>query len=154
MAWQYERKEGFDTQIPEGKHRIRIKAAEKKVSKTGNDMLALQFEVSGNKGILYHYIVFMPDHPEITNRNLTQFFDSFAGIPDGDFDTSHWIGKVGACDVKHEEYNGNVTARVRYFIAKDRQAELPNWAEPDGSSVDAAGFMNIPDNVGDDGCPF
>lgn len=154
MAWNYERKEGFDTQIPEGKHRIRIKAAEKKVSKTNNDMLALQFEVSGYKGILYHYIVFMQDKPEITNRNLTQFFDSFKDIPEGDFDTSHWIGKVGACVVKHEEYNGNTNARVQYFISRDKQADLPNWREPDGSSVDAAGFMDIPDGAEPDGIPF
>lgn len=156
MAWDYKREEssGFDTQIPEGKHRIRIKSAEKKVSKTGNDMLALQFEVSGHKGLLFHYIVFMQDKPEITNRKLTQFFDSFAGIPEGDFDTSHWIGKVGACVVKHEDYNGSKTARVSYFLSREKQDELPNWTEPDGTTTDAAGFMNIPDGAGDDGCPF
>lgn len=128
MAWDYKREERtFETDITEGKHRIRIASAEKAVSKTGKDMLALQFEVAGCTSILYHYIVFLPDRPDITNRSLTQFFDSFKDIPDGEFDTKKWIGKVGACEVKHEEYNGNETARVHYFIPADKQNDLPAW---------------------------
>lgn len=131
MAWQYQREESnsFTTNIPEGKHRIRIKSAEKAVSKSGNDMLALQFDVSGYNTSLYHYIVFLQDKPEITNRMLTQFFDSFKDIPDGEFDTSKWIGKVGACTVKHEEYNDNINAKVGYFIPADKQGDLPPWKE-------------------------
>lgn len=144
MAWQYQREENstFTTHIPEGRHRIRIKSAEKAVSKSGNDMLALQFDVSGYNASLYHYIVFLQDKPEITNRNLTQFFDSFKDIPDGDFDTSHWIGKVGACTVKHEEYNDNVNAKVGYFISADKQDDLPAWIE--------TGSGNIPTELPDD----
>lgn len=145
MAWEFKREEskGFDTQIPEGKHRIRIKDAEKAVSKSGNDMLVLQFEVSGFKELLYHYIVFMQDRPEITNRMLTQFFDSFKDIPEGEFDTSKWVGKVGACTVKHDDYNGNKKSKVSYFIPKEKQADLPNWKESDGTEVDENGFMQI-----------
>ena len=152
MGWEYKREESsnFDTKIPEGKHRIRIKAAEKAVSKTGNKMLTIQFEVSGYKGIIYHHIVFLADKPEITNRMLTQFFDSFKGIPEGQFDVSKWIGQVGAAQIKHEEYNGNTNAKIHYFIAKDKQAELPNWKEPDGTEVDENGFMSIPDGVGEE----
>lgn len=152
MAWDYNREEssGFSTNVPEGKHRIRIKSAEKAVSKSGNDMLVLQFEVSGYNATLYHYITFMNDKPEITNRMLTQFFDAFEGIDDGDFVMEHWIGKVGACTVKHEEYNGNVNAKLHYFIKADKQADLPPWQEPsnsNGSMSDADGFLNVPDGV-------
>ena len=145
MSWNYNREEskGFDTQIPEGKHRIRIKDAEKAVSKSGNDMLVLQFEVSGYNGLLYHYITFMQDKPEITNRMLTQFFDSFKDIPEGEFDTSKWIGKIGACQVKHEEYNGNTNAKISYFINKDKQGDLPNWKNADGTESFALDYMNI-----------
>ena len=145
MAWEFKREEsnGFSTKIPEGKHRIRIRSAEKTVSKTGKDMLTLQLDVSGYDQVLYHYIVFLPDRPEITNRNLTQFFDSFKDIPDGDFDTSHWIGKVGACTVKHEEYNGNTNAKVGYFIHKDKQGDLPAWKEPQGGAP-----ASLPDTNG------
>lgn len=159
MGWNYNREEstGFSTNIPEGNHRIRIKAAEKAVSKSGKDMLTLQFDVSGYNETLYHYIVFLPDRPEITNRNLTQFFDSFKDIPDGEFDTSKWIGKVGACHVKREEYNGNDKSKVGYFIKADKQGELPAWKEPSGNSggatasnnVDANGFMSIPEGSGE-----
>lgn len=134
MDWNYERNEQTFAPIPEGAHRIRIKSAEKAVSKSGKDMLALQFEVSGYNSLLYHYIVFMDDRPEITNRNLTQFFDSFTAIKEGDFNMVNWIGKVGACMVKHDEYDGQKSAKVRYFIKADKQDELPQWKEPGTSS--------------------
>lgn len=155
MAWDFKREEssGFTTKVPEGKHRIRVKSAERAVSKKGNDMLVLQFDVSGYDATLYHYIVFMPDKPEITNRMLTQFFDSFKDIPEPkpgeEININSWIGKVGACTVKHEEYNGNVNAKIGYFIAADKQGDLPNWREPDGTEVDANGFMNVSENATD-----
>ena len=129
----YQREDQKFDIIPEGKYRIRIKSAEKTVSKSGNDMLALQFAVSGQTRTLYHYIV----DNEWANKNLTQFFDSFKGIADGDFDTSHWIGQVGACVIKHDEYKDTVSEKVKYFISADKQDELPPWQEnvktPDGS---------------------
>lgn len=132
MSWTYQRDETTQFKpIPEGMHRIRISSAEKAQSKTGKDMLALQFDVSGYSSRLFHYIVFLPDRPEITNRNLTQFFDAFPGIQDGDFDTAHWIGQVGACMVKHEEYNGDMTAKVRYFVKPEKAAGLAPWSEPE-----------------------
>ena len=130
MAWDYKREEQTFELIPEGEHRIRIKSADKAVSNSGNDMIAFQFEVSGYNSLLYHYIVFLDDRPEITNRMLTQFFDSFKDISDGDFNMANWVGKVGACVVKHDEYNGNKTAKVRYFLKADKQVDLPPWKEP------------------------
>lgn len=129
-TWEYKREEQTFEPIPEGAHRIRIKSADKAVSMSGNDMIAFQFEVSGYNSLLYHYIVFLDDKPEITNRNLTQFFDSFKDIADGDFNMSNWIGKVGACVVKHDDYNGQKSAKVRYFIKAEKQGELPAWKEP------------------------
>lgn len=135
MSWNYQREEPHFEPVPEGKHRIRIKSAEKAISKNGNDMLALQFEVSACNATLYHYIVFLNDRPEITNRMLTQFFDSFKDIKDGDFNTDHWIGKVGACLVSHEDDGqGGKRARLKYFIKADRQDDLPPWREANGFS--------------------
>jgi len=155
MSWDFKREEskGFDTKISEGKHRVRINSAEKAVSKKGSDMLILKLDVSGYAETLYHYIVFMPDKPEITNRNLTQFFDSFKDIKEGDLNMQNWIGKVGGCTVKHETYNGNIKSKVGYFIAADKQGDLPNWREPDGTEIDAEGFINVPDGV-DEELPF
>ena len=152
MAWSYKREErsGF-TPIAEGDYRIRIRSADKAVSKSGRDMLALQFDVSGSNQILYHYIVFLDDRPEITNRMLTQFFDSFKNIEEGDFNMRNWIGKVGACRVKHEDYNGSPSAKIHYFISSNKQSQLPPWKEPEGSDykapvkVDENGFMQASD---------
>lgn len=140
MAWEYQREESKNfAPIPEGDYRIRIKSAEKAVSKnSGNDMIALQFEVSGKSSLLFHYIVFLPDRRDVTNRMLTQFFDSFAGIPDGDFNLDLWAGQVGACHVKHEEYNGETRAKLHYFISADKARDLPAWVEPDRKPKDSA----------------
>lgn len=150
MEWQYSRTEQTFDVIPEGKYRIRINSAEKAQSKTGRNMLTLKFDVSGTKQILFHHIVFLPDRPEITNRNLTQFFDSFAGIPEGDFNMNNWIGKVGACVVKHEEYNGSQTARIAAFIPASKQNELPPWNGEAAPAVNPDGFMSIPDGAVND----
>ena len=66
MAWEYKREESnseFQV-IPAGEYRVRIKSADKAVSKSGNDMLKLTFEVSGYNSLLFHYIVFMADRPK------------------------------------------------------------------------------------------
>lgn len=150
MAWEYKREERTFATVPEGRHRIRVKSAEMAVSKNGNEMISLQFEVSGYNSIIYHYIT----NNEYANQNLTQFFDAFKDIPEGDINLSHWVGKVGAAQIKHEEYNGNTNAKIRYFISANKQGDLPPWKEPEGSkpkvaeypetAKDADGFMAIP----------
>lgn len=143
MDWSFQREESsVGGLIPVGEHRIRIKSVEKKVSSAGNDMLSFQFDVSGYPSYLFHNIVFLKDRPEITNRNLTQFFDSFKDIAEGNFNIQSWVGKVGACKVKHEEYNGEQQAKVRYFIKADKQDSLPAWQEPQRKS-DAAVQQNL-----------
>ncbi len=129
MEWNYQREESTFEEIPVGEHRVRIADAEKAISKNGNDMLVLTLDVSGYRSRLWHYVVFMPDHPEITNRNLTSIFDSF-GIPDGDFNLANWKGKVGACMTKQDEFG----TKVRYFLNKKKQENLPPWKEPSESS--------------------
>lgn len=128
MEWKFERVEQKFEQLAVGKYRLRIKDAEKAVSKTsGNDMLIVTFEVSGSNQTLMHYIPFLADKPEVTNRMLTQFFDSF-GI-DGDFNLVSWRGKCGGCQTKMEEYDGNERARISYFLSKKQQEELPAWQD-------------------------
>lgn len=144
MAWSYQREERQFPVLPEGKYRVRIKSADKAVSQKGNDMLVLQLEVSGSSTILFHYIVFMDDRPEITNRMLTQFFDSFSGIPEGDFNMTNWVGKVGAVKTKLEEYDGQMRAKISYFISADKQDDLPAWQNPDGSIPRADGWLEVP----------
>lgn len=123
MSWSYKREESQQfPQIPEGRYRIAIDSADKAVSKNGNEMLVLKFRVQGQNSQLWHYISFLTDRPEITNRMLTQFFNSFATIEEGDFNTQNWIGKQGACQVKHDQEG---RAKLAYFISANKQSELP-----------------------------
>lgn len=126
MEWKFEREEQQFELVPVGRHRVRIASVEKAISQNGNDMLFLKLDVSGHTQQIWHNIVFLVERPEVTNRMLTQLFDSF-GIEDGNFNLQSWVGKVGACQTKHEEYNGKTNAKVSYFIHKNKQDDLPPW---------------------------
>lgn len=152
--WNFQREDnGFDV-IPVGEHRVRIESAEKSVSNNGKEMIMMKLAVSGYSASIWHYIVFLPETPEITNRNITQVLDSF-DIPDSDvFNLGKWVGRVGACRVKHESYNGEERARVNYFIHKRKQVNLPSWKEV-GSSSSSKPMASGPVVVNsDDDLPF
>jgi len=123
MAWQFKREEAEFEELAEGRYRVMIVDAEMAVSKSGNDMLVIKMQVSGTKRNLWNYITFLDDRPEITNRMLTQFFDSF-GIDDGNFNLKSYLGKIGGCQVKHDQ---DGRARVQYFLNKKQQENLPPW---------------------------
>lgn len=143
--------EGFPV-IPAGDHRVRIASATEKQSKTGNDMIELSLDVSNHPGHLFYYLVFLPNNTTMTNTNLKRLWDSFS-IEVGNMNTASWVGKVGAARVKHEEYNGDQTARVSYFIERKKQDKLPAWVEKSGGSapVGTEGFTDLP---GDTPTPF
>lgn len=123
MAWQFKREDPQFDELPEGKYRVAVESAEMGTSKAGNDMLVLRFKVSGSDRKLWNYITFLDDRPEITNRMLTQFFDSF-GIPEGDFDLRSYVGKIGGANVKHDDEG---RAKITYFLSKKQQEKLPPW---------------------------
>ena len=143
MDWQYKREESQNT-IPEGRYRCVIESAEMAESKRGNDMIVLKLALSGQWMSVWYYLVFLDDRPEITNRNLTQLFDSF-GMDEGDLCIANWVGKAGACTIKHDEEG---RAKVGYFIKKSRQDDLPPW-EGDAPQL-KGGF----EDVGQDDIPF
>lgn len=138
--------------VPVGKHRVRVESAEETKSSKGNDMIKLTLQVSGMAAKLFHYIVFMPDNTQLTNTKLAEFWDSF-GIPKGNLSTGSWVGKIGACKVKHEEYNGEPSAKVSYFLRRKDQDALPAWQELKGiASVSGAPNVSADDFVdADDG---
>lgn len=114
--------------VPAGDHRVRIAEIAQTKSKSGNDMLKITLDVSGNSSKLFYYLVFMPDKAEITNTNLSNIYKSF-NLPAGDMNFQSWVGKVGACKVKLETYNGQENGKVAYFIALENQDKLPAWVE-------------------------
>lgn len=149
MSWNFQRTEREFEQIPVGDHRVVIESAEKAVSKSGNEMLVIKMRVSGYSSMLWNYIVFMPDRPEITNQKLTQLFDSF-GIEDGNFNLASYVGKAGAVHVKLDEQG---YSKVAWFIHKNKQDNLPPWKgdvpTPNVSTV-SGGFQEV--NI--EGCPW
>lgn len=139
MNWNYQHTEDEYNQIPAGRYRVRIEEAEMTVSKAGNDMLKLTLEVNGYKSHLWHYIVFLADRPEITNRMLTQFFDAF-DIPEGDFNIAGYVGKTGGANVKIDD---DGRSKISYFLKRKQLDELPPWQDGD------EGFAPVGDGDGD-----
>ena len=129
--WNYEEtKSDFESeQIPNGDYRMIIRGAEKAMSKdtvNPKKMIKLKLGVSGYAKNIYHYIVFLPNNREITNRNLTSFFRSF-GIEGGNFNLDSYLGKEGAGRV---EIDSNGYEKVKYFLEGTMKDRLPAFAPP------------------------
>lgn len=123
--------------VPVGDHRVRIEDVAFKTFKSGNDGFEITLAVAGHSSKLWHYLVLKHDDPQKTNQSIGAFFDSF-GITD--YDLSHfrgWIGKVGAVRVKHESYQGNVSAKVAFCLSKKTQEKL-DLAQFSGAAATAA----------------
>ena len=130
--------------IPVGDHRVRIASAEEQTSGSGRQMIKLVLNVSGYNSTIWHFIVFMSENQKLTNQKLGELWNSF-DIPQGNFNLQQWVGKVGAAKIKHEDYNGELNAKVAYFINKDRQDKLPAWKEPSNASL-TGGFNEAIDD--------
>lgn len=129
--WNYEEtKSDFESeQIPNGDYRMIIRGAEKAMSKdtvNPKKMIKLKLGVSGYAKNIYHYIVFLPNNREITNRNLTNFFRSF-GIEGGNFNLDSYLGKEGAGRI---EIDSNGYEKVKYFLEGNMKDRLPAFAPP------------------------
>ena len=113
--------------IPAGDHRVRIADVEEKVSSKGNEMYEITLEVNGLSSKLWYYLVLDQNDVKKTTQRIGDFFNSF-GITDKNMGSGkQWIGKVGAVRVKHEEYNGNMSAKVAYVINRKNQDKLEPW---------------------------
>ena len=115
------------TLIPEGNYRVRINDVVEKVFRSGKEGYEIVLDVSGYNSKLWFYLVLNKDDVKQTNQNIGAFFNSF-GITGNQMGTGkQWIGKVGAARVKHEEYNGQTSAKVQYLISRSKQDSLPAW---------------------------
>lgn len=123
--------------IPAGDHRVRIEDVIEKKFNSGNEGYELTLSVNGYNSKLWFYLVLDASNRERTNQRIGEFFNSF-GITNTAMGTGkQWVGAVGAVRVKHEEYNGNMSAKVAYCIAKNRQDKLAPWKIPNGTTVAA-----------------
>ncbi len=121
--------ENTNTLIPEGDHRVIVSRVTIKTYSSGNEGFEIMLDVSGYPGKLWHRIIMDPANPEKTNHHLGKFFESF-GITEYDLnDYESWVGKDGAVRVKHDIYNGSMTAKVLFCITRAYQAKLPAWGQ-------------------------
>lgn len=129
--------------IPAGDHRVRITDVVEKVFNSGNNGFEITMEVNGYNSKLWFYLVLNQSNPQQTNQRLGEFFNSF-GITNTSLGTGkQWIGAVGAVRVKHEEYNGNTSAKVAYCIARGRQDKLAPWKNNNAAPATAAPSMGF-----------
>lgn len=142
---QYE--ERSFTLIPVGDYRARIEDVEEVTFSSGNAGYKITLKINGQSGKVWHNLVLDAQNVKQTNQRLGEFFDSF-GIANTALGTGkQWIGTVGAVRIKHEEYNGKVSAKVAYLIARSRQDKLPAWQGGNATQVATAapvGQVEIP----------
>lgn len=151
--------EGFkhmDTfeQLEDGNYRAKIVKAEIKNGSYG-DYIQAEVEIEGHPKANPH-IFLLNDSPkkgfgsfsleqamEMWNRTVSQFFSSFA-IPEGDFEPSHWVGKVGDVTVRPQKKKPEYSEIVPYKIKMKKTEKKPVETHTDSNNPD-----NFPEDVPD-----
>lgn len=113
--------------IPAGDYRARVTDVVEKTFKSGNSGYEITLSINGYNSKMWFYLVLDPNNVAQTNQRIGDFFNSF-GITNPAMGTGkQWVGAAGAVRIKHEEYQGNTTAKVAYCISRNRQDNLPAW---------------------------
>ena len=133
-----------------GKHRVVITEAGEAVTgpnskNPGTPMIVVKLRPSGRKFSVTLRIA----KNDYFNRNMTQFFDSFPEITEGDFNFIGWVGAEGAAMFK-EDANGYT--QVSYFLSPERAADLPPF---EGEKPEKQAITSLDDpEEDDDELPF
>lgn len=110
--------ECFDL-LPEGTYDFLTKDAGAAESKAGKPMLKLSLLIQAGKD------KFSIKDSLAAPFKFKQFWDA-VGMPEkyssGNNLISDYNNKVGKCKIKHEEYNGQVSAKVNFYIKNDHPA--------------------------------
>ena len=110
--------------VPEGDHKVVIHNVVEKVFSSGNQGFEITFNVAGSNSKLWYYLVLDPKDPARTNQRLGMFFDSFA-IQDYNLSNfNQWVGRDGAVRVKHDVYNGAMSAKVIFCLSRAQQVKF------------------------------
>ena len=130
--------------IPVGDHRVRIFDVAERTFNSGNEGYEITLSVNGYNSKLWFYLVLDRNDPKKTNQRIGDFFNSFGIVDHSLGNGRQWIGKVGAVRVKHEEYNGNMSAKVAYVINRKKQDKLEPWKDM-GAAPAPAVTVNMAD---------
>ena len=147
-AWDdYQREEREESAKVTGRLRCVIVDVEETESKTsGLPMIIVSVRPSGTVFKVKSYIV----KNEHFNRNMTQFFDAFPEIGDGNFSFVEWVGALGAAmfDLDDRGY-----LKVRFWIDAVRAENLPPF---EGDKPEKQTVTKLSEDDGDDtdGLPF
>lgn len=116
--------------IPVGNYRARIADVNFKTFNSGNQGYEITLDISGQNSKVWYYLILNANDKKATNQRIGAFFDSFDISEKKLGDGKSWVGKVGAVRIKHEEHNGDMSAKVHYVIGSSKQGGLPAWVEP------------------------
>lgn len=144
--WNYTREEREPTSNITGKLRCVITAVEEATSKTsGNPMIVVSVRPSGCRFTVKNYIV----KNERFNRNMTDFFDAFPTIGEGNFDFLTWVGAMGAANFGEDERG---YLKIKWWIAANKADSLPPF---EGDIPEQQSVSTLTELEGDDGdLPF
>ena len=135
--------------IPAGDHRARIADVVEKTFKSGNQGYEIALDINGHAAKAWFYLVLDPSNPQQTNQRIGDFFNSFGITSPAMGSGKQWIGAVGAVRVKHEDYNGQTSAKVAFCIAKKNQDKLAPW-----KAGNSAPQMTAAPEISDSDLPF
>jgi hypothetical protein len=142
--WNYQREEREETKVT-GRLRCVIVDVEETESKTsGLPMIVVSVRPSGTVFKVKSYIV----KNEHFNRNMTQFFDAFPDIGDGNFNFIEWIGCEGAAmfDLDDKGY-----VKVKYWIDAVRAKLLPAF---EGEKPERQTVTSLSEDESESDLPF
>ncbi len=145
----YQREEQERESAVVGKHRVVITEAGEAVTgpnskNPGTPMIVIKLRPSGRHFTVTHRIV----KNDYFNRNMTQFFDAFPEITEGDFNFIGWVGAEGAAMFK-EDSNGYT--QVSYFLSPERAADLPAF---EGQKPERQSVTTLDEPEDEDELPF
>ena len=142
--WDYTRDESRPD-IKTGVQRCVIVGAEESVSKaSGNPMIIVTVKPSGNNFKVKAYLV----KNDRWNKTMTEFFDAFPEIEDGNFDLLSWVGALGAANFGTDE-NGYL--KVKWFVSPDKAKDLPDFV---GDKPEKQTVTSLDDGEVEDELPF
>ena len=138
--------------LEEGFYTAKITKAELKNGNYG-DYIQAEVEVKDHPNCNPH-IFLLSDIPQkgygsmtleqaqkMWNRNMTLFFANFS-IPEGDFEPTHWVGKVGEITVRQQKKNPQYNEIIPYKVSlkksskKEEVSTHTDTNNPDGFKED------------------
>ena len=133
--------------LEEGYYKAKISKAEIKTNSYG-EYIQAEVEVEGHPNCNPHIFLLndMPksgygslsleDAQNLWNKNMTSFFGSFS-IKEGDFEPSHWVGKVGEITVRQQKKNPQYNEIVPYKTKIKKAEKKAVESHTDSNNADS-----------------